>query len=130
MKNKFKSMRMKLARVLVKHSKKVDEMISHETYEFDVWEEEGKACIQTAICNVGGCAANYLTCNSLKEAKRQASIMTILGEKMETVGICSECLNEGADDDYCSNCGREKCPVYDEFPNWLRFCPKCDKYVD
>ncbi|ALX47765.1 hypothetical protein [Lentibacillus amyloliquefaciens] len=130
MKNKTKSMGIELAREIVKHNKKVDEMISHKTYEFDVWKEEGKACVQTAICNVGGCAAHYLTFSSLDKAKRQASIMTILGEKMQTVGICNECLNDGADDDCCSHCGGDKTPVYDEFPDWLKFCPECDKYVD
>lgn len=115
-----------LAKEFVQQEKRIRDIIKNKECQFDVWEEDGKAYLQTAICNVGGCAAEFLTFDSLEDAKKQAAIMALNGKKMKIVSVCSECENEAEDDIYCSTCGNELKPVYDDHPNWLKYCSACD----
>ncbi|WP_424475107.1 hypothetical protein [Oceanobacillus kimchii] len=101
-----------LAKEFVLQEKRISDIIKNKEYQFDVWEEDGKAYLQTAICNVGGCTAEFLTFDSLEEAKKQAAIMTLNGKKMKTVSICSECENELK-------------PMWDDAPNFVKYCSKC-----
>ena len=116
----------KLAKELVIQNKMIEKLMNTKAYRFDVWEANGKSYVQTAVCNVGGCTADYLTFDSFKEAEKQSAIMTITGEKLCIVSVCNKCLNESEDDIYCSICGNELMPVYDEYPNWLKYCSTCD----
>ena len=119
-----------LAKHYVKMDRKIEEIIDKNDLNFDVWEEDGKIYITIAYCNVGGCDARKIEFSTWEEAKRQAALMTYFGEKPGIVGICGECRNEAANETTCYRCGGELMPVYDEHPNWLKFCPRCDKWVD
>lgn len=39
-------------------------------------------------------------------------------------------VDEEVESLFCLDCGREKLPMYEEHPNWILFCPNCDKWVD
>lgn len=119
-----------LAKTIVEHQRKIERLIINENFNFYVWEENEKGYIQTAFCEVGGCVADYLTFDSLDEAKRQATMMTIRGQQISTVSICSECEHDAVDDQECLICGSDKLPMYEEHPNWVKFCPACDHYVN
>jgi len=123
------SLGVQLARDILRVEKKLDMMIQNNELNFDVYEEDGKGVIVTAICNVGGCNAETSNYGSLKEAQRQAALWTLVGKHSHTVGICQECRNSSSDFDTCPNCGEELELMYDEHPNWIKFCPKCDTRV-
>lgn len=114
-----------LAKELIRVDEKIKKMIKKQEFNFDVWEENGKGFIATAICNVGGCTVSKVEYQSFEEAKQEAAIMTLAGKKPEIIGICNECRNSGDDETICPICGGELWPMYDQFPNWIKFCPTC-----
>lgn len=118
-----------LAREIIRMDEKILSMIENYELNFDVWEEDGKGYIATSICNVGGCTVSTEEYDTLAEAQRKAAIMTIKGEEPSVISICSECRNGSVDDEICPNCQTELMPMYDEHPNWIKFCPKCDYRV-
>jgi|GEM_PF-4851866 hypothetical protein len=118
----------KLARDLIRLDQKIHSLIENNKLNFDVWEEDGKGFVETGICNVGGCTISK-EFNTLAEAQRRAAIMTLSGEEIYVVSICADCRNSAEGDTICPNCGIELEPMYDEHPNWIKFCPKCDYRV-
>ncbi|WP_193065043.1 bZIP transcription factor [Oceanobacillus oncorhynchi] len=105
-------------------------VIANNKSPFYTWEQDGKFYVQTAICNVGGCIADYDSFDSCSDAALSTIIRVLNEEEIKMIGICHECREEAADDTHCLKCGGAKMPVYDEYPNWIKFCPNCDKYAD
>lgn len=108
----------------------IKSVITNNKYPFYTWEDNGKFHVQTAICNVGGCVAAYDSFDSWSEATLSKVIRVLNEKEIKTIAICDECREEAADDTHCQKCGEKKKPVYDRYPNWIKFCPNCDNYVD
>jgi hypothetical protein len=58
------------------------------------YDDEWGWIVVTTYCQLGGCVAGYIECDSEEGAKRTAAKMTLDGLKPNVNGVCQSCMND------------------------------------
>ena len=81
-----------LAKDMVRIERKIQGVIENNLSNFDVWEEESEGWIvQTSYCQMGGCLAGFIRCDSEEQARKISAKMHYFGHKPNFQGLCSSC---------------------------------------
>lgn len=85
----------RLAQKMVRVERKIQNIIDEGKSNFDTFQnEDGEWAVQTSYCQMGGCVAGYIPCESEQKAKRKAAEMTLEGLKPSYSGLCHSCRQE------------------------------------
>lgn len=92
---KTKELGKQLAQKIVEVENKIQNIMENGESNFDTFQhEEGEWAVQTSFCQMGGCVAGYIPCDSEEKANRKAAEMTLRGLKPSYSGLCPSCSAE------------------------------------
>lgn len=114
-----------LAKEINRVNSKIQNLIQSDRLNFDTFEVHERAYMVTTVCNFEGCYIKCIEFPSLDAARTQAAILTLNGKYPDLIGMCNNCLNSSINETICTSCNRELLPVYDDYPNAIKFCPTC-----